>query len=422
MAITNIKVSNFKSFKDLDLNLGRFNIVIGANASGKSNFVEIFRFLKNTEDNNLDDAISLHVGCDSIVNRKAGRSAPFGVRITSNREMACGSGSTSVHASETVYGFSLRVGKKGNGVIIDEDHVIQTLRISDGENQVENGSREKVTAEELKLRIEVSEGTPKARVDPLDATPRLKSDPRFSALWPYLETSGLKMQQKEARALLVRMRFLGFLAPWESLFGGIGVYDIDPHLAKSPFRMAGKAVLQENGENLALVLKQIRADREKSRKFHNLLRYMLPFALQIGTRPYLGTSILLKLRETYYDDALLAHLLSDGTVDVIALIAALFFEDKEVVIIEEPERNIHPHLISGLVELMKDAARDKQIIVTTHSPEVVRHAGVENLLLLSRDEKGFSTISRPAEKQDVKVFLENNLGLEEVFVQELWGP
>jgi predicted ATPase len=218
------------------------------------------------------------------------------------------------------------------------------------------------------------------------------------------------------------MRFLGFLAPWESLFGGIGVYDIDPHLAKSPFRMAGKAVLQENGENLALVLKQIRADREKSRKFHNLLRYMLPFALQIGTRPYLGTSILLKLRETYYDDALLAHLLSDGTVDVIALIAALFFEDKEVVIIEEPERNIHPHLISGLVELMKDAARDKQIIVTTHSPEVVRHAGVENLLLLSRDEKGFSTISRPAEKQDVKVFLENNLGLEEVFVQELWGP
>lgn len=418
MAITNIKVSNFKSFKDLDLNLGRFNVVIGANASGKSNFVEIFRFLKSTEDNNLDDAISLHGGCDSIVNRKAGHSAPFRVQITSDREMGWASGSPSVHVRETVYGFSLRAGQKGNGVIIDEDHVMQTLRISDGEDEVENGSREKVAAGELKLQIAVSEGAPKACVDPPDAMRHLKTDPRFSALWPYLETAGPKRQQREARALLVRMRFLNLLAPWESLFGGIGVYDIDPHLAKSPFRMAGKAVLQENGENLALVLKQIRADPEKSRKFHNLLRYMLPFALQIGTKPYLGTSILLKLRETYYDHALFAHLLSDGTIDVIALITALFFEDKDVVIIEEPERNIHPHLIAGLMRLMEDASRNKQIIIATHSPEVVRHAGVENLLLVSRDKDGFSKISRPAEKEMVKVFLKNELGLDELFVQD----
>jgi len=133
-------------------------------------------------------------------------------------------------------------------------------------------------------------------------------------------------------------------------------------------------------------------------------------------------SLLLKLWEEYYEESLLANLLSDGTVDVVALITALFFEDKDVVIIEEPERNLHPHLISGLMELMKDAARNKQIIITTHSPEVVKHAGVENLLLISRDKEGFSTISRPAEKQDVKIFLENNLGLDEVFVQELWGP
>jgi predicted ATPase len=185
--------------------------------------------------------------------------------------------------------------------------------------------------------------------------------------------------------------------------------------------MAGKAVLQENGENLALILKQIRADREKSRKFHNLLHYMLPFALQIGTRPYLGSSILLKLRETYYNDALLAHLLSDGTVDVIALITALFFENKDVVVIEEPERDIHPHLISGLMELMKDAARYKQIIVTTHSPEVVKHAGLDNLLLVSRDRNGFSIISRPSEKEEVKIFLKNELGLDEIFTQNLWG-
>jgi len=109
--------------------------------------------------------------------------------------------------------------------------------------------------------------------------------------------------------------------------------------------------------------------------FHNLLRDILPFAVEIGTEQYLGNSLLLTLREEYYEDGLLANLLSDGTVDVAALITALFFEDKDVIIIEEPERNIHPRLISGLMTLMKDASRNKQIIITTHSPELVKHAG-----------------------------------------------
>ena len=149
---------------------------------------------------------------------------------------------------------------------------------------------------------------------------------------------------------------------------------------------------------------------------------MLPFAVEVGVEDFLGTSLLLKLREEYYEDSLLADLLSDGTVDVVALITALFFEDKDVVIIEEPERNLHPHLISGLMRLMEDASRNKQVIITTHSPEVVKHAGVENLLLIARDKEGFSTVSRPVEREAVKIFLEHNLGLDDVFVQELWGP
>ena len=45
MAIRRLKVSNFRSFNELDVELGDFNVLIGANASGKSNFIEIFRFL-----------------------------------------------------------------------------------------------------------------------------------------------------------------------------------------------------------------------------------------------------------------------------------------------------------------------------------------------------------------------------------------
>ena len=90
-----------------------------------------------------------------------------------------------------------------------------------------------------------------------------------------------------------------------------------------------------------------------------------------------------------------------------------------ITIIEEPERNIHPHLISGLVSMMKDASKEKQIIVSTHNPEMVKHSDLEDILLVSRDREGFSQITRPAEKQEVQIFLENEMGIDELYVQNL---
>ena len=53
MSIQRIHVENFKSFSELDIELSRFNVVIGSNAAGKSNFISIFKYscgiLQNTE-------------------------------------------------------------------------------------------------------------------------------------------------------------------------------------------------------------------------------------------------------------------------------------------------------------------------------------------------------------------------------------
>jgi predicted ATPase len=414
MAITNLTVSNFKSFKQLDLNLGRFNVVIGANASGKSNFVEIFRFLNTLEQEDLADAISLHGGRESILNKKLGFSEPLRMRAASDQATIWDQWVES-DAHESVYEFRLQFGSPQNGILITDDHLVQKCRMRIGDEDVE-----------VRLDILLAEGKRKVEINPGDIVERLKgrrsrstyagflppADVYIQSLSWFVETTGIDV-------LLIYRALFGFTDPWSSLFGGVGVYDIDPHSVKRPHEKAGRASLERNGENLALVLKNILADPEKTRKFHNLLRYMLPFAVEVGVEDFLGMSLLLKLREEYYEESLLADLLSDGTVDVVALITALFFEDKDVVVIEEPERNIHPRLISGLVELMKDAARNKQVIVTTHSPELVKHAGLENLLLISRDKEGFSTISRPAEKETVKIFLEHDLGLDDLFVQDI---
>jgi predicted ATPase len=410
MAITNIKVSNFKSFKDLDLNLGRFNVVVGANASGKSNFVEVFRFLKTLEDEDLADAVSLHGGRESILNKKLGPAECLRMRATSDRRMAWGGAWADIRVHETTYDFRLHLGDAQDPILIEDDRFVQKLRLT--------GNGEDI---ELRLESYLSEGERKLEIGPPDVVDYLAnradaSENALIAFQKYHRATGGAKEMRSAQGLLINHRFFGFMG-MKHLFADIGVYDVEPHEVKRPHGKAGRVSLERNGENLALVLQNILADPEKSRKFHNLLQYMLPFAKEVGVEQYLGVSLLLKLREEYYDGSLLANLLSDGTVDVVALIVALFFEDKDVVIIEEPERNIHPHLISALMRLMEDAARNKQIIITTHSPEIVRHAGVENLLLMSRDKDGFSAISRPAEKEGVRIFLKNELGLDELFVQ-----
>ena len=113
--------------------------------------------------------------------------------------------------------------------------------------------------------------------------------------------------------------------------------------------------------------------------------------------------------------------MSDGTVNITALIIALYFEKSPIVIIEEPERNVHPSLISKVASLLKDASRKKQVIVTTHNPDIIKHIDLENLLLITREIDGFSTVCLPADKEYVKAFLANDIGVEDLFIQNLLG-
>jgi predicted ATPase len=414
MAITNIKVSNFKSFKNLDLALAPFNVVIGANAAGKSNFSQIFKFLRDVESNKLDDAVFMYGGSSSLINRRIGVKEDLRIGVKSDKEMGWGlRGGQFIKVLETTYEFALRFGSKSNGTRIAADRLHQ--RFESGTLSEEKGKLfEDHFISQGEFSVHVVDGEPQVDLEPPELAERFE---KAKILPPFLFFPEYQSQPSDKKRLTVQSRYL-MLAPW-ALFAGIGVYNIDPHLAKKPFQIGGKAELEENGGNLALILRHILDDPDKKRRFHNVLQDLLPFVVEVGTQKYPEKSVLINLRENYYDDSFPAHLLSDGTISLAALIMALYFEEKEVVIIEEPERNIHPRLVSGVMELMKDASRNKQIIVTTHSPEIVKHAGLENLLLVSRDKEGFSTISRPAEKEAVKVFLENELGLDDLFIQDL---
>ncbi len=184
--------------------------------------------------------------------------------------------------------------------------------------------------------------------------------------------------------------------------------------------ITGKAELEKDGVNLSIVLKNILENKDNRRKFFNLVKDALPFVDDIDIEQVADKSLIFNLRETYSKRQYLpAALISDGTINITALIIALYFEKNGIIMIEEVERNIHPYLISKLVNMMQDASREKQIVITTHNPEIVKHAVLENILLVSRDDTGFSKISKPNDKEEVKTFLKNEIGIDELYIQNL---
>ncbi len=100
--------------------------------------------------------------------------------------------------------------------------------------------------------------------------------------------------------------------------------------------------------------------------------------------------------------------LSDGTLRFLALVTMLLdTEGHEVLCLEEPENGIHPSRIQATVELLRDFAVDpsrevdaenplRQVIINTHSPDVVRQLHADNLLFVDTVDLGLSRASRVA--------------------------
>jgi len=422
MAIKKIKVTNFKSFKELDLELGKFNVLIGANASGKSNFIQIFQFLRDIASSGLDNAISMQGGLEYLRNLNIGSSENSSVRFVSDRKtIFLGFFSPQIQTIqgevyETIYDFSIKSTTGDSDFEIVKDEFTQkcsfveeiTKRTILGEGKVEEITERKKFGEG-KFVLSLTNGEIKVELNKPEEVSMGKDDVYPSSLFQQWNLNKLLLNELSSI-------FPSILIDISS----IAIYDFDPKLPKKATPITGKINLETDGNNLAIVLKNIIKHEDKRRKFFNLLNDLLGFVDDLDVQKFADKSLLFTIKEKYFKNQdLPAFLLSDGTINLTAMIISLYFEGNPLTIIEEPERNIHPHIIAKLVNMMKDASEKKQIIVTTHNPEVVKYAGLENLLLVSRDKDGFSVISRPADKKEVKTFLKNEIGIEELYVQSL---
>jgi len=393
MYIEEIAVKNFKSFEDLRVKLGKFNVLIGTNASGKSNFVDLLRFIKNLVWCGLDDAFQMMGGVEFVRNLKIGSEKPIEIAFTLRLGVKTNVFGFDMHVNRVAYRLSVKANRSLS--IVDDRMTIQAM------DKNKNKFKLEFFKENNRLRYEIKETDEKTK-EKLRAT---------------LEDVVKLFSRVFSNEPIVRS--LIAIPPPPILAHSIGIYNFDPKEMKGAVKMTGKAELEEDGGNLPIILQKALSSKEKRMNIVYLLKDFVPFVKDVKIERLIDKSIFLSLKEEFYDKNIPASLISDGTLNILATIVALIHEEKKVYVFEEPERNIHPTLIEKLVNMFKEFSEKKQIILTTHNPLIVKYAGIENILLVKRDEHGFSHIVKPENSVIVKEFLKSDFGLDELFVKGL---
>jgi predicted ATPase len=428
MLISKISLSNFKNFEHIDVTLGDMNVIVGANASGKSNFIQALKFIQNIKDFGIDNAISLGGGINYLRN--------FQVKKNKNT-------SISISFSPPTGGTIIdRVGSEF--LLLEYNNITYTIEIA-----AINGKKYEVVKEEIVYDTKIMQFDSKKSIINNTLLDNFRfivsskkgkvtyTNPIKGHILSWILSNGItkKIDSDDITPFPVSKSFFdnfngnnqdkktlieqfSFLFPMDIV--NFSVYDFDLKKAKESTPITGKVELEENGENLAIVIKNILENKEKTRQFSNLLTDILPFIKGLNVETFYDKSLLFKVKEIYNANTHLpSSLLSDGTISVTAIVTALFFEDKKLMVFEEPEQGIHPALIAKLMQYFYDASKYKQVIITTHSPEILKHTQLNDLLLISRNNNGFAHISKPIEQEMVTAFLENELGIDQLFIQNL---
>jgi len=424
MYIKKIKVQNFLSFKKIDLTLQKFNVIIGPNAAGKSNFIKIFEFVKQIAEIGLNKAILNQGGIRYLKNFNCEDSKNIIIEI----EVECENEKPNLFyegdskenpigilVCNFSYHLELKITNDKRNWLINEEilatenkffRVKRTKDEYDAIGEIAN----------LKFIFQNKNGEMSYNIVEKDIPEQLIDFVTLISTMKDFRKGKINIKE----SLLERSIYAPIYFEINSFIKNFSVYNFNPQFSKGLIPLAESPELDKDGSNLPIILNRILENNDQRERFLTHLKNFLPFIEEVQTRKRGMKFIELGLNEIFFKKKFIpSFLISDGTINIIIYIVLLYFEEKELIIIEEPERNIHPKLIEEIIQTIKDVSKrmNKQIILTTHNPLIVKYTGIENILTIYRDNKGFSTIEYPNEKEDIKIFLKNKLGIDELFIE-----
>ena len=353
-----IVLQNYMSIARCAVELRALNFLVGPNGAGKSNFLDALRFTADSLNTSVEHALRDRGGIGEVRRRSAGHPTNFGIRL----EWTLPSGDHGVYA--------FRVGARPQGAFEVQK---ETCSVAFGDLAAPPAS------------YEIRSG--KIHQCSLGAPPAAASDRLF-----LVAVSG----QPEFRPLydaLVRM----------------GLYNFNPDVIRELQSPDPGEVLTSDGHNLASVLKRL-ADEEpvgRMARVVELLGKVVPGITGVSHRP-IGKKETLEFRQVVagskdawrFD----AENMSDGTLRALGVLVALFQRPAtdgravRLVGIEEPETALHPGAAAVLRSALFEASRHTQVIVTSHSPDLLDDKGISAENIVSVISRGGETILGPVDE------------------------
>jgi predicted ATPase len=395
MIIREFRVENYKSLHAITVLPQPLTVVIGANGSGKSNLADCFDFVSEVYRHGLEVAVARKGGFETIAHRKV-RRTKLAIAISTVAELDKQDLQRWSSPKLDRIRFTHRFAFKTKGQTIAADFEVESEYILT-EVHVDGRWAEHALVQRVGNSIKVEINKPiEKRISRLAIARMLTAEVLdfFSRQKGFL--SSTELFAVAVGRLTSSLRFLG------NAMGGIRVFQISPNVSREFGIPTPGPELNRYGGNLPAVVDLLKKKNPVEwRHIMQLMKRILPGLTSIDVRFAYARTYGLFFSEEGVGRPWSAAEVSDGTIQALALLVAMYDPRSSLLIIEEPENSIHPWIIRNILEACREVTPRKQVMFTTHSPVVLNSVRPEEVLVIWR-EAGESKI-RPLIELDPDV-------------------
>ena len=367
MQIEGIEIKNYRLFRHITLSeLPKMVVVVGTNGSGKSTLFDVFSFLKDALIENVAAALARRGGFRELVSRDSAGPIELTIKF---RE-----------SGGPLVTYQLSITDEDRRVVVERE-VLRYRRGQRGQPwrfvDFRRGEGTAITNEYAYGQ----EGAAEERADyKLD-------DPSILAI------KGLG----QFREFRVVSEFRSLIENWH--ISDFHIVDARPSVE------AGYAEhLSTRGDNVALVAQYLYENhRERFEDVLRAMRWQVPGVTSVEAKPTEDGRLVLRFQDGSFKDPFIARYVSDGTIKMFAYLVLLYDpKPHPLLAIEEPENQLYPELLHPLAEEFRSyAKRGGQVFISTHSPDFLNGANLEEIFWLVKQD-GFSTVKRASDSETLR--------------------